>query len=112
MCSFYLNQDAYSTSLDKMKEIRDESRLARLEIKEEKQIKRSSRVPMVITIKNTGKTENKKRYNTLSDRLKKSTDLNKTNVSNQVDYQRLKNCLLYTSPSPRDRQKSRMPSSA
>ena len=25
---------------------------------------------------------------------------------------RLKNCLLYTSPSPRDRQKSRMPSSA
>ena len=24
----------------------------------------------------------------------------------------LKNCLLYTSPSPRDRQKSRMPSSA
>ena len=27
------------------------------------------------------------------------------------DYQ-FKNCLLYTSPSPRDRQKSRMPSSA
>ena len=26
--------------------------------------------------------------------------------------QRLKDCLLYTSPSPRDRQKSRMPSSA
>ena len=25
---------------------------------------------------------------------------------------RLSNCLLYTSPSPRDRQKSRMPSSA
>ena len=25
---------------------------------------------------------------------------------------KLKNCLLYTSPSPRDRQKSRMPSSA
>ena len=25
---------------------------------------------------------------------------------------RVKNCLLYTSPSPRDRQKSRMPSSA
>ena len=25
---------------------------------------------------------------------------------------RLKDCLLYTSPSPRDRQKSRMPSSA
>ena len=28
------------------------------------------------------------------------------------EIQRLKNCLLYTSPSPRDRQKSRMPSSA
>ena len=26
--------------------------------------------------------------------------------------QMIKNCLLYTSPSPRDRQKSRMPSSA
>ena len=28
------------------------------------------------------------------------------------DYQKYINCLLYTSPSPRDRQKSRMPSSA
>ena len=28
------------------------------------------------------------------------------------DAQALKACLLYTSPSPRDRQKSRMPSSA
>ena len=28
------------------------------------------------------------------------------------DFQALTNCLLYTSPSPRDRQKSRMPSSA
>jgi len=27
-------------------------------------------------------------------------------------YERLKNCLLYTSPSPRDRTRSRMPSSA
>ena len=27
-------------------------------------------------------------------------------------YRHLRNCLLYTSPSPRDRQKSRMPSSA
>ena len=27
-------------------------------------------------------------------------------------FSELKNCLLYTSPSPRDRQKSRMPSSA
>ena len=27
-------------------------------------------------------------------------------------FDQIKNCLLYTSPSPRDRQKSRMPSSA
>ena len=30
----------------------------------------------------------------------------------RVDDGRISNCLLYTSPSPRDRQKSRMPSSA
>ena len=29
-----------------------------------------------------------------------------------VSYAKYGNCLLYTSPSPRDRQKSRMPSSA
>ena len=29
-----------------------------------------------------------------------------------LDYDSYKTCLLYTSPSPRDRQKSRMPSSA
>ena len=34
----------------------------------------------------------------------------KANKENEMA--RLKNCLLYTSPSPRDRQKSRMPSSA
>ena len=28
------------------------------------------------------------------------------------DWKKIKGCLLYTSPSPRDRQKSRMPSSA
>ena len=33
-------------------------------------------------------------------------------ISTQELYERLKTCLLYTSPSPRDRQKSRMPSSA
>ena len=31
---------------------------------------------------------------------------------NNVDLEQFKGCLLYTSPSPRDRQKSRMPSSA
>ena len=34
-----------------------------------------------------------------------------TNLS-LADVEKLKDCLLYTSPSPRDRQKSRMPSSA
>ena len=34
-----------------------------------------------------------------------------TNLSNGVDY-KVKVCLLYTSPSPRDRTRSRMPSSA
>ena len=32
-------------------------------------------------------------------------------IMNEKSY-RIKGCLLYTSPSPRDRQKSRMPSSA
>ena len=32
--------------------------------------------------------------------------------SREVDIERYITCLLYTSPSPRDRQKSRMPSSA
>ena len=35
-----------------------------------------------------------------------------TNEFSQNVIEQLKNCLLYTSPSPRDRQKSRMPSSA
>ena len=35
-----------------------------------------------------------------------------TTVQAAIDYAQSKNCLLYTSPSPRDRQKSRMPSSA
>ena len=34
------------------------------------------------------------------------------NLIPQYTYARIYNCLLYTSPSPRDRQKSRMPSSA
>ena len=33
-------------------------------------------------------------------------------IGTRVRTEILKNCLLYTSPSPRDRQKSRMPSSA
>ena len=33
-------------------------------------------------------------------------------IDEEKDIDKLKACLLYTSPSPRDRQKSRMPSSA
>ena len=42
------------------------------------------------------------------------TKLRKEFVSKDVEFTIAKNtfCLLYTSPSPRDRQKSRMPSSA
>ena len=36
----------------------------------------------------------------------------KTVQTKNFTYSLIKNCLLYTSPSPRDRQKSRMPSSA
>ena len=39
-----------------------------------------------------------------------SKDSSKTDIVNQLIH--LYGCLLYTSPSPRDRQKSRMPSSA
>ena len=41
-------------------------------------------------------------------------DFNRTGVStNMVDlFRHVKPCLLYTSPSPRDRTRSRMPSSA
>ena len=33
-------------------------------------------------------------------------------LKNEISFEKMKDCLLYTSPSPRDRQKSRMPSSA
>ena len=36
----------------------------------------------------------------------------KSNVLQRISFLRSMHCLLYTSPSPRDRQKSRMPSSA
>ena len=53
---------------------------------------------VVVEIKQEGK-----RLNTTINRALKSMSILPTNFSN---------CLLYTSPSPRDRQKSRMPSSA
>ena len=50
----------------------------------------------------------------LSDRLNEGHVFRKLNAKATVfiEYAPLETCLLYTSPSPRDRQKSRMPSSA
>ena len=39
-------------------------------------------------------------------------DLKNTITNNDARLEQLENCLLYTSPSPRDRTRSRMPSSA
>ena len=44
--------------------------------------------------------------------LTRSRLLPKYEIEGFIQYERLFACLLYTSPSPRDRQKSRMPSSA
>ena len=44
----------------------------------------------------------------LDDRVRERLEADKDNQVHHVD----QTCLLYTSPSPRDRQKSRMPSSA
>ena len=40
-----------------------------------------------------------------------STD-DSMNIVNTFDFEDIKTCLLYTSPSPRDKRQSRMPSSA
>ena len=45
----------------------------------------------------------------LEDDLQKIETLRKIDI---FDFDSIKNCLLYTSPSPRDRTRSRMPSSA
>ena len=42
----------------------------------------------------------------------KNVEMDHAIFHSYYDIKRLKSCLLYTSPSPRDRQKSRMPSSA
>ena len=51
----------------------------------------------------------------VEERLKKSTDIRKSvldSLNRQVLDGLVSDCLLYTSPSPRDRTRSRMPSSA
>ena len=42
----------------------------------------------------------------------KIVEVNSDNSDRRLDNYLISTCLLYTSPSPRDRQKSRMPSSA
>ena len=54
--------------------------------------------------------EDKQEYINETTRIMSSKFFNNKN-DNKTD-KKGKNCLLYTSPSPRDRQKSRMPSSA
>ena len=49
---------------------------------------------------------------TLLDRLSTKVDLTQLATLKDPKDKLSSNCLLYTSPSPRDRQKSRMPSSA
>ena len=46
------------------------------------------------------------------DAITKERIFSSIDSANMQKFADLKNCLLYTSPSPRDRQKSRMPSSA
>ena len=48
----------------------------------------------------------------MADAQKKLLEVKREKIEVDVSMLHLKNCLLYTSPSPRDRQKSRMPSSA
>ena len=47
-----------------------------------------------------------------ADEVKTDSDDFETTIVEDEIYDPLEGCLLYTSPSPRDRQKSRMPSSA
>ena len=48
----------------------------------------------------------------VSDLMQKNAQLTEQNTALGQELAQAKDCLLYTSPSPRDRQKSRMPSSA
>ena len=59
----------------------------------------------ILTLKDTLTQRNKIAIDTLNDYRNRY-------YKNITIYEQYENCLLYTSPSPRDRQKSRMPSSA
>ena len=45
-------------------------------------------------------------------RFASELDVNLLKILGDEDYDRINTCLLYTSPSPRDKRQSRMPSSA
>ena len=51
-------------------------------------------------------------YITTENKTSQEIDENSAKVEEHFKEFTMKGCLLYTSPSPRDRQKSRMPSSA
>ena len=66
---------------------------------------------------NTISIHRKKQTNSLyslnaMNELIKSKNGGEVDKNYKVDWEKYRGCLLYTSPSPRDRQKSRMPSSA
>ena len=65
-------------------------------------------------VKNTRQTYSKQYETVLTEVLVQFADENPAWIPYEtlVEMERVCNCLLYTSPSPRDRQKSRMPSSA
>ena len=56
------------------------------------------------------KKETPKHVNALEEKYKE--EAKQEPHAKRLDPDNIKDCLLYTSPSPRDRQKSRMPSSA
>ena len=59
-----------------------------------------------------GKKAAEKLTETTLNKAKEEANANLSAAKEQIKIERDKACLLYTSPSPRDRQKSRMPSSA
>ena len=78
-------------------------------IERAKLLKTLSHVQSIVEKRNTIPVLSNVRIEAMEDGISfKATDMD-TEITEIVD---AKTCLLYTSPSPRDRQKSRMPSSA
>ena len=112
----------------KKKKVENETKKSTLEKQEAKKKRKENKVKKIVTRKErselkeamskiTQKEKRNKKSNTDSDQSRNSesgndnhsdSDTTDSNTSNNEN----NGCLLYTSPSPRDRQKSRMPSSA